>query len=66
MTDEVRDGAVYSWLVSIRFTGDYGGDKHVSVAEAEAAVNKARTILEAARRSHGRENQSQLETPPAP
>jgi len=40
-------GKAYSFLLELRFTGDYGGGKHVSREEAEKAVHNARRILQA-------------------
>jgi uncharacterized protein (UPF0332 family) len=40
-------GADYSWLVSIRDTGDYGGEERVTAADAKLASCKARGIIEA-------------------
>ena len=37
----------FSWLVRLRRTGDYGGSMHVSPDEAQEAVDKARSILQA-------------------
>ena len=42
-------GAAFSWLVRLRRTGDYGGSMHVSLDEAQEAVEKARSILHAVR-----------------
>ena len=39
----------FSWLVRLRRTGDYGGSMHVSLDEAQDAVDKARRILRAVR-----------------
>jgi uncharacterized protein (UPF0332 family) len=39
-------GKSFSWLVSTRSTGDYGGGMHVSEQDAAQAVEKARQILE--------------------
>jgi hypothetical protein len=36
----------FSWLVRLRRTGDYGGSMHVSLDEAQEAVDKARRILQ--------------------
>jgi uncharacterized protein len=44
----VEVGAAFSWLVTLRSTGDYGGEKHVQPEDAKAAVKKARLILRAA------------------
>lgn len=44
-------GAAFSWLVSLRYTGDYGGEEHVQPEDARAAVEKARLVLEAVRNS---------------
>lgn len=40
-------GAAFSWLASLRYTGDYGGEAHVQPADAELAVTKARMIIQA-------------------
>lgn len=40
-------GAAFSWLASLRYTGDYGGDEHVQPADARLALEKARLILKA-------------------
>lgn len=45
----VEVGAAFSWLVTLRSTGDYGGEEHVQPEDAKAAVEKARLILKAAR-----------------
>jgi uncharacterized protein (UPF0332 family) len=45
----VELGAAFSWLVRLRRTGDYGGSMHVSPDEAQEAVDKARSILQAVR-----------------
>ena len=45
----VELGAAFSWLVRLRRTGDYGGNMHVSPDEAQEAVDKARSILQAVR-----------------
>ena len=45
----VELGAAFSWLVRLRRTGDYGGNMHVSLDEAQGAVDKARRILQAVR-----------------
>ena len=42
-------GADFSWLVRLRRTGDYGGRMHVSLDEAQEAVDKARRILQVVR-----------------
>jgi len=42
-------GAAFSWLATMRMTGDYGGKVHVSRAEAEEAVHRARHVLAAVR-----------------
>lgn len=39
-------GKNFSWLVSMRSTGDYGGGMHVTEPDALIAVEKARQILE--------------------
>ena len=48
-TWSVELGAAFSWLVRLRRTGDYGGSMHVSPDEAQEAVDKARSILQAVR-----------------
>lgn len=45
----VEVGAAFSWLVTLRSTGDYGGEEHVQLDDAKAAVEKARLILKAVR-----------------
>ena len=42
----VELGKNFSWLVSTRSTGDYGGGIHVTLQDAETAIEKARKILE--------------------
>jgi hypothetical protein len=42
----VEMGQNFSWLVSTRSTGDYGGGIHVNVQDAKAAIEKARQIVE--------------------
>lgn len=44
-------GTAFSWLASLRYTGDYGGGQHVEPAEAREAVSKAQLLLEAVQRS---------------
>jgi uncharacterized protein len=44
-------GAGFSWLATLRYTGDYGGEEHVQPEDARAAVEKARLILETVRDS---------------
>lgn len=39
-------GKNFSWLVSTRSTGDYGGGIHVGEQDAVTAIEKARQILE--------------------
>ena len=46
-TWSVELGAAFSWLVRLRRTGDYGGSMHVSLDEAQEAVDKAYSILHA-------------------
>jgi uncharacterized protein (UPF0332 family) len=41
-------GAAFSWLANLRYTGDYGGEAHVSPEEAKAATAKAALVLLAA------------------
>ncbi|MFH0980084.1 MAG: HEPN domain-containing protein [Planctomycetota bacterium] len=38
-------GTAFSWLFSLRQTGDYGGDLHVTLQEADTAVKTAGDIL---------------------
>lgn len=45
----VEVGAAYSWLASLRNTGDYGGGNHVELEDARVATDRARLILEAVR-----------------
>jgi len=40
-------GAAFSWLSSLRQTGDYGGTLHVSTDEAREAVARAQLVLDA-------------------
>ena len=47
----VEVGAAFSWLVTLRSTGDYGGEMHVGPEEARIAVDKALLVLRAARSS---------------
>jgi uncharacterized protein (UPF0332 family) len=42
-------GAAYSWLVAMRYTGDYGGGAHASADDAGAAIAKVDAILQAVR-----------------
>lgn len=42
-------GADFSWLANLRYTGDYGGEAHVSPEEARHALRKAQRILESVR-----------------
>jgi len=44
-------GAVYTRLVKLRETGDYGGGRHVTQQEASQAVETAHAILEAVRKA---------------
>ena len=41
--------SAFSWLVRLRWTGDYAGSMHVSLDKAQEAVDKARQILHAVR-----------------
>ena len=41
----IECGKDFSWLVSTRSTGDYGGGVHVTIPDAETAIEKARKIL---------------------
>jgi uncharacterized protein (UPF0332 family) len=45
----VEAGASYSWLASLRNTGDYGGGDHVEPEDARLAADRARLILETVR-----------------
>ena len=45
----VEAGAAFSWLANLRYTGDYGGQDHVSADESKTALDKARLVLAAAR-----------------
>jgi uncharacterized protein (UPF0332 family) len=45
----VEVGAAFSWLATLRSTGDYGGEEHVQPAEACSAAEKARLVLQAVR-----------------
>jgi uncharacterized protein len=47
----VEVGAAFSWLVTLRTTGDYGGEQHVQPEDARAALERARLILGAAKDS---------------
>jgi uncharacterized protein (UPF0332 family) len=47
----VEVGAGFSWLATLRYTGDYGGEEHVQPEDARAAVEKARLILQTVRDS---------------
>ena len=38
-------GAAFSFLASLRHTGDYGGASHVVAEEAQEAFEKAKAIL---------------------
>lgn len=40
-------GAHYSWLASLRNTGDYGGPSHVSVEDASQALTRATEFIDA-------------------
>jgi uncharacterized protein len=44
-------GAGFSWLATLRYTGDYGGEEHVQPEDAKTAVDKARLILRTVRDS---------------
>ena len=44
-------GAGFSWLATLRYTGDYGGEDHVQPEDARIAVEKARLILQAVKDS---------------
>jgi uncharacterized protein (UPF0332 family) len=46
---ETALGKDYSFLVELRFTGDYGGTRRVGSDEARDAVRRARRILDAVR-----------------
>ncbi|HET9226405.1 MAG TPA: HEPN domain-containing protein [Thermoanaerobaculia bacterium] len=45
----VESGAAFSWLATLRYTGDYGGQEHVLPEDARTAVERARLILETVR-----------------
>lgn len=45
----VEAGAAFSWLATLRYTGDYGGQEHVLPEDARTAVERARLILETVR-----------------
>lgn len=45
----VEAGTAFSWLSSLRYTGDYGGREHVLPDDAKIAVERARLILETVR-----------------
>ena len=45
----IETGAAFSWLASLRYTGDYGGEQHVQPEEAKVALEKAHLILQATR-----------------
>lgn len=45
----VELGTAFSWLASLRHTGDYGGIEHVLPEDARLAVDRARLILERVR-----------------
>jgi uncharacterized protein (UPF0332 family) len=42
----IEIGKKFSWLVSTRSTGDYGGGMHVTEPDAVTAVENAKQILE--------------------
>lgn len=44
-------GAAFSWLASLRYTGDYGGEEHVQPADSRLALEKARLVFRAVRES---------------
>lgn len=44
-------GAAFSWLASLRYTGDYGGEEHVQPADAQLALDKARLVFQSVRES---------------
>lgn len=44
-------GAAFSWLASLRYTGDYGGEEHVQPADAQLALEKARLVFQAVLKS---------------
>ena len=44
-------GAAFSWLASLRYTGDYGGEEHVQPIDARLALDKARLVFQAVRES---------------
>jgi uncharacterized protein (UPF0332 family) len=45
----IEAGAAFSWLASLRYTGDYGGQEHVSPEDAQTAIKRARLVLDAVR-----------------
>ena len=45
----VEVGAAFSWLATLRYTGDYGGQEHVLPEDARTAVERASLILETVR-----------------
>jgi len=42
-------GAAYSWLANLRQTGDYGGETHVTSAEARRAVEATGQVIQTVR-----------------
>ena len=46
-------GAAFTWLARLRFTGDYGGEKRVSVEEAGMALEQAKQVIQAIRIAFG-------------
>jgi uncharacterized protein (UPF0332 family) len=46
-------GSAFSWLVTLRYTADYGGGTHATAADARTAVAKAEAILKAVRQTSG-------------
>ncbi|HEX3526644.1 MAG TPA: HEPN domain-containing protein [Thermoanaerobaculia bacterium] len=47
----VEAGRAFSWLASLRYTGDYGGRDHVLPDDAKSAVERARLVLETVRKT---------------
>ena len=47
----VEAGRAFSWLVNLRYTGDYGGQEHVLPEDAKVAVERASLVLETVRKT---------------
>ncbi len=45
-------GKAYTAIYELRYTGDYGGDSHVSTASLETALLAAKDILNAVQKLH--------------